>query len=145
MTTPSNETVTTERKGFSRYAPHIVRILLGLMFTVFGANFFFNFIPQPPSLPEPVMNFMGALMSSHLFQVVGVTQLLVGILFLINRFVPLALALLAPILVGIITFHAALDPKGIVMGIVVAVMELYLAWAYRSAFCPMLAAKTTPQ
>lgn len=91
------------------------------------------------------MNFMGAMMSSHIMQVVGATQLIVGILFLVNRFVPLALALLAPILVGIITFHAALEPKGIVMGIVVAIMELYLAWAYRAAFRPMLAAKTTPQ
>ena len=65
-------------------------------------------------------------------------------LLLVNRFVPLALTLLAPILVGILTFHIATSPGMIVPGIVVSAIELYLAWSYRKAFCPMLAAKVTP-
>jgi len=65
-------------------------------------------------------------------------------MLLTNRFVPLALALLAPIVVGIITFHVAMAPATIGPGIVVLVIELYLAWAYRGAFRPMLAAKVTP-
>jgi hypothetical protein len=71
-------------------------------------------------------------------------ELLVGLLFLANRFVPLALALLAPIIVGIIAFHITLAPSSIGPGIVVLVLELYLAWAYRKAFRPMLAARVTP-
>jgi hypothetical protein len=62
----------------------------------------------------------------------------------LNRFVPLALALIAPIIVGIITFHIFLAPSSIVPGIIVLVIELYLAWAYRNAFAPMLAARTSP-
>jgi hypothetical protein len=65
-------------------------------------------------------------------------------MLLTNRFVPLALALLAPIIVGILTFHISMAPTTIGPGIVVLVMELYLAWAYRGAFRPMLAAKAAP-
>jgi hypothetical protein len=61
-----------------------------------------------------------------------------------NRFVPLALALLAPIVVGIITYHVAMDLKTIGPGVVVLLMELYLAWAHRGAFRPMLRAKVSP-
>ena len=76
--------------------------------------------------------------------VVSATEILVALLLLTNLFVPLALALLAPIVVGIITFHLAIAPATIVPGIVVLVMELYLAWAYRGAFRPMLQAKVSP-
>jgi len=72
------------------------------------------------------------------------TQLLVGVLLLSNRFVPLALALIAPIIVGIITFHVFLAPASIGPGVVTVVLELYLAWAYRKAYRPMLAMRATP-
>jgi hypothetical protein len=90
------------------------------------------------------MNVMGGLMKAGYLTVVSGAEVLIAVLLLMNRFVPLALALLAPIVVGIITFHVALAPATIAPGIVVLVMELYLAWAYRSAFRPMLAARTTP-
>ena len=67
-----------------------------------------------------------------------------GLLLLVNRFVPLALALIAPILVGILTYHIATSPAWIVPGAVLSLLELYLAWSYRKAFCPMLAAKVAP-
>ena len=98
-------------------------------------------MPAPKTMPEPVMNFLGALMSTHMMGFISGVQLLVGVLLLLNLFVPLALTLLAPILVGILFFHASLAPEGIAPGIVVTVMELYLAWAYRAAFRPMLAMK----
>lgn len=65
-------------------------------------------------------------------------------MLLTNRFVPLALALLAPIAVGIITFHIAMASATIGPGVVVLAMELFLAWAYRGAFNPILRAKTMP-
>ena len=65
-------------------------------------------------------------------------------LLLLNRFVPLALALIAPIIVGIVTFHIFLAPSGLAIAVVVLVLELYLAWAYRGAFRSMLALRTTP-
>jgi uncharacterized membrane protein YphA (DoxX/SURF4 family) len=134
------------KKSFSRHIPTIVRVLMGLMFFVFGLNGFLNFIPQPKTpMPEGAMAFAGALVKTgYMFPLVMGTQLLVGILLLLNRFVPLALALIAPIIVGIMTFHIFLAPSGIGPGAVVLVLELYLAWSYRQAFRLMLAMRTTP-
>src|SRR5689334_4014392 len=124
----------------ARYATAIVRILLGLLFLLFGLNGFLNFIPQPKDIPPDIMTVMGALMKAGYMTVVSGAELLVALMLLTNRFVPLALALLAPIIVGILTFHIAMAPATIGPGIVVLVLELYLAWVYRSAFRPMLAA-----
>jgi len=131
-------------KGASRYVTATVRILLGLMFLVFGLNGFLNFMPPPKDMPPEIMNVMGGMVKGGWMTVVSGAEVLVAVLLLTNRFVPLALALLAPIVVGIITFHVAMAPATIGPGIVVLVMELYLAWAYRGAFRSMLRAKVTP-
>ncbi|HEY0454736.1 MAG TPA: DoxX family protein [Verrucomicrobiae bacterium] len=132
------------RKNAGRYITAIVRILLGVMFLIFGLNGFLNFIPPPKDLPPDVLTVMGALMKAGYMTVVSGAEVLVAVLLLMNRFVPLALALLAPIIVGIITYHVAMAPASIGPGIVVLIMELYLAWSYRAAFRPMLAAKVQP-
>jgi uncharacterized membrane protein YphA (DoxX/SURF4 family) len=131
-------------KSVTRFIPAIVRVLLGLIFLVFGLNGFLNFIPMPKDIPPDIMNVMGALMKAGYMTVVSAAEVLIALLLLTNRFVPLALALLAPIVVGIITYHVAMDPKTIGPGVVVTLMELYLAWAYRGAFRPMLAARVKP-
>ena len=146
ITPAANEAEGRKTKSFVRVLPHIVRILMGLMFFIFGLNGFLNFIPQPKTpMPEGAVAFAGALMKTgYMMQLVAGTQLIVGVLLLLNRFVPLALALIAPIIVGIMTFHIFLAPSSIGPGVVVLAMELYLAWAYRKAFRPMLAARATP-
>ena len=133
-----------ETKSFGRISTAIVRVLLGLMFLVFGLNGLLNFIPAPKDMPQEIMNVMGALMKAGYMTVVSGAEVLVAVLLLTNRFVPLALALLAPIIVGIITYHVAMQPATIGPGIVVLLMELYLAWAYRGAFRPMLRMRTIP-
>ncbi len=119
---------------------------MGLMFLVFGLNGFVHFIPQPKTpMPEAAAAFAGALMQTgYMFPLVMGTQLLVGVLLVLNRFVPLALALIAPIIVGIIAFHVFLAPATIGPGLLVLVLELYLAWAYRNAYRPMVTARVGP-
>jgi len=124
--------------------PAVVRVLLGLMFLVFGLNGFLNFMPAPKDMPQEIMTVVGSLMQAGYITVVSGAEVVIAVLLLLNRFVPLALALLAPIIVGILTFHIAMAPATIGPGIVVAVMELYLAWAYRGAFKPMFAAREKP-
>jgi len=124
--------------------PAVVRVLLGLMFLVFGLNGFLNFMPAPKDMPQEIMTVVGSLMQAGYMTVVSGAEVVIAVLLLLNRFVPLALALLAPIIVGILTFHIAMAPATIGPGIVVAVMELYLAWAYRGAFKPMFAARAKP-
>jgi uncharacterized membrane protein YphA (DoxX/SURF4 family) len=125
-------------------ATAIVRILLGLVFLLFGLNGFLNFMPAPKDLPPDIITVSTALMKGGYMTVVSGAELLVALLLLTNLFVPLALALLAPIIVGILTFHIAIAPATIVPGIIVLVMELFLAWAYRGAFRPMLRPKVSP-
>ncbi len=133
-------------KSFARHLTTAARILMGLAFVVFGLNGFLNFLPQPKTpMPEGAAGFAGALMKTgYMFPLVAGTQLLVGVLLLLNRFVPLALALIAPIIVNIIAFHVFLAPSTIGPGILVLVLELYLAWAYRKAYRPMLAMRAKP-
>jgi uncharacterized membrane protein YphA (DoxX/SURF4 family) len=131
-----------QRKSFTRFFPHIARVLMGLAFLFFGVM---GFVMKPPDdLPEEMKMLNTALAKAGYLNVAMITMVLVGLLLLINRFVPLALALIAPILVGILTFHLATSPSAIVPGAILTVLELYLAWSYRKAFCPMLAAKVTP-
>lgn len=140
----STGTTTTENKSFTRFFPHIARIILGLGFLMFGLNGFLNFMPAPKELPELMMTVSMGLMKGGYLVVVSGAEILIAVMLLTNRFVPLALAFLAPIIVGIITFHIYTSMQMIGPGIVVLLLELYLAWSYRSAFRPMLAAKVRP-
>jgi hypothetical protein len=132
--------------SFTRYLPAAARILMGLMFFVFGLNGFLHFIPEPKTpMPEGAVAFAGALMKTgYMFPMVVGTQLLVGVLLLSNRFVPLALALIAPVIVNIIAFHVFLAPSGIGPGVLVLLLEVYLAWAYRKHYRAMLAVRVQP-
>jgi uncharacterized membrane protein YphA (DoxX/SURF4 family) len=146
MSNNASEMVKPQRSTgkFGRLMPAVVRVLLGLMFLVFGLNGFLNFMPAPKDMPQEIMTVVGSLMQAGYMTVVSGAEVVIAVLLLLNRFVPLALALLAPIIVGILTFHIAMAPATIGPGIVVAVMELYLAWVYRAAFEPMLAARAKP-
>jgi uncharacterized membrane protein YphA (DoxX/SURF4 family) len=137
-------TVGSQKKSFTRFFPHIARVLLGILFLIFGLNGFLNFMPAPKDLPQDIITVNMALMKAGYINVVSAVEIVVALLLLINRFVPLALALLAPILVGILTFHITMWPATIGPGIVVTLLELFLAYSYRKAFCPMLAAKVAP-
>lgn len=132
------------RGAFSRWAPVGARCLLGLLFCVAGLNGLLNFFPPPPpeSMPQGALAFSAALLHTGYFmQLLAVAQTLGGALLLANRFVPLALAVLAPIVLNIVAFHAFLAPGGLAMAIVVVGLEAYLAWVHRAAFEPMLRAR----
>jgi hypothetical protein len=144
--TPDRAAEAGPRQFFSRHLPTLARILMGLPLVVFGLNGFLNFIPPPPTpLPEGAAAFADALVKTgYMMQLIGATQLIVGGLLLANRFVPLALALFAPFMVNSVAFHACLERSGLTMAVVFLALELYLAWAYRPAFFPMLAARASP-
>ena len=142
-----NTSAANPPQGFARHLPTIARVLLGLLFFVFGLVGLLNLMPPPPpeSLPPKLVAFSTAMMNTgYLFQLVKGTEVLVGALLLLNRFVPFALALIAPVIVNIVAIHAFLAPSGLGMAVVILGLELYLAWSYRSAFRPMLAARVMP-
>jgi hypothetical protein len=127
----------------TRYLPAVGRVLLGAPMVIFGLNAFFNFIPPPPTpLPDGAMAFSLALVNTgYMMPLIGATQLLAGLLLLSNRWVPLALVLLAPFFVNSLAFHFVLEPSGRVPALIFFALELALAWAYRRAYAPLLAAR----
>ena len=123
-----------------KVATVIVRIVLGLAFTVFGLNFFLDFIPKPPPPTGLIGEYLHVLVTSGYIYVIGGVQLLSGILLLIGRFVPLALTLLGAMIFNILTFHILMDLKGIPPGIVVTLLWAFLVWRYRDRFAGILSA-----
>jgi len=119
----------------------IARILLGLLFLVFGLNGFLHFIPmQPPT--GLAGQYMGALFLSHYLVVVFVLEAVGGLLLLINRYVPLALVLLGPVIVNIVLFHACLAPAGLPMALFAVALWLVVFAGVRGAFAGLLVQKT---
>ncbi|CAN5672073.1 hypothetical protein BH10BDE1_BH10BDE1_16510 [soil metagenome] len=129
-----------------KYAVIIIRTLLGLGFTVFGANILFPFLPQPPPIDGSLTaQFMTVMMPTHYMMVVGVFQLVGGLLVLAGRTAPLGLALLAPVLVNIIAFHVFLqNGEGLIPGLVFSVFEIFLIYAYRNHFAPLFSTNAKP-
>src|SRR5437762_13781668 len=117
-----------------KYAIIIARILLGLVFVVFGSNAFLHFIPVPP-MQGQAGAFMGALLNSGYVYIIAILQVGGGLCLLIgSRFVALGLTLLGPVIVNIVLYHIFLDRSGLPVGIVVSVLALFLLWIYRYKF-----------
>ena len=118
----------------------IARYLAGVVFLIFGLNGFLNFIPMPP--PAGIAGqFMGALYASHYLWVIFAFQLVAGVLLLANRYVPLALAMLAPVIVNILSFHALMAPSGRPLAFFVAVLWAAIFVDVRPAFAGLFQAR----
>jgi putative oxidoreductase len=114
-------------------ASTVARYLLGTIFFVFGLNGFLHFIPTPP--PAGVAGqFFAALYLSHYLVVIFLLQLIPAVLLLLNRYVPLALTLLGPIVFNILFFHILMAPSGLPMAFVVLILWSTTAFSVRSAF-----------
>ena len=127
----------------SRVATVSARVLLGLLFFVSGFNGLFHVLPEPSAqLPAGAAAFAGALLATgYMFPLIMATQLIVGTLLLSNRFVPLALTLLAPFMVNSIAFHLFLEPSGRPMALIVLALQLVLVWRYRRSYAVLLTAR----
>ena len=119
---------------------HISRFLLGLIFLVFGLNGFLHFIPMPP--PSGVAGqFLGAMFVSKYLLVVSALLVISGALLLINRYVPLALTILAPIIVNILLFHGLMNPDGLGLAVFVTVLWGVVFASVRLAFAGIFEAR----
>ncbi len=116
----------------------VARVLLGLMFVVFGSNAFLHFIPVPPLPDTPAGHFLNALFVSHYIYAIAIGEVLGGLLLLVGRYVPLGLLLLGPVIVNIDLFHIFMDRSGLGIAAVVSVIALFLLWRYRAAFAGLL-------
>src|SRR2546428_11789900 len=116
----------------------VARVLLGLIFVVFGSNAFIHFIPMPPLPQNLAGDYTRVFIASGYVYVIGALQVIGGLLLLIGRFVPLGLTILGAMIFNILVFHALMAPEGFPMALVVAALELVLVWQYRAAFKGLL-------
>jgi putative oxidoreductase len=127
-----------------RIASVIARYLAGVIFLVMGLNGFLHFIPLPP--PEGIAGqFMGALYVSHYLWVIFAFQVAGGLLLLVNRYVPLAVAILAPVLVNILAFHVLMAPAGLPMALFVAILWAAIFIQVRPAFSGLFQSRWQPR
>jgi uncharacterized membrane protein YphA (DoxX/SURF4 family) len=120
----------------------IARLLLGLTFVVLGLNGFLNFLSMGPMPSGLAGQFLGALVLSHYFWVVAALQIAGGVLLLVNRFVPLGLVLLGPVIVNILLYHVLMNPAGIALAIVVTILWLIVFYAHRQYFSGVFVQRT---
>jgi putative oxidoreductase len=124
-----------------KIASLIARLLMGLTFFVFGLNGFLRFIPAPP--PTGLAGqFAGILFTSHLYVVIFAVQVIGGLLLLVNRFVPLALIILGPVIVNIFFFHLFMAPSGLPLAIVVVALWVIVAMRNKKYLAGILTYRT---
>ena len=124
-----------------RIAAIISRYLLGLLFTIMGLNGFLHFIPQPPPSNPVALQFMTAVSVSHFIGVAFLVQLIGGVLLLAGRFVPLATAMLAPVLLNILNYQLTMDPGSIGAALVATILWAILFLRQRSSFAEIFQAR----
>lgn len=119
----------------------IARILLGLMFVVFGLNGFLLFFPPPPVLPHDVAAFTAAMFASHFVWMTAGVQVLCGLLLLANRYMLITIVVLGAVLLNIVTLHLTMYPQGLPPAILAVVLWFLTAWPLRARFAPLFTAK----
>src|SRR5258706_16162730 len=129
-----------------KIAARIARVILGLGFVVFRANILHPFIPQPPMPDGLPSQFVGVMVPTHWMALVGLFQLVGGLLVLLGRTAPIGLTLLGPVLVNILAFHTLLmGGSGIAPGLIFSVLELFLIYSYRDYFSPIFTMSALPK
>jgi uncharacterized membrane protein YphA (DoxX/SURF4 family) len=123
----------------------ISRLLLGLIFLVFGLNGFLQFLNMGPMPAGIAGQFLGALFQSHYLWVIAALQIIGGVLLLVGRFVPLALALLGPVIFNIMMYHLLMNLGGIGLALLVTVLWFIVFYAYRQYFSGIFVSNATPQ
>jgi putative oxidoreductase len=125
-----------------KIATLIARLLLGLIFVVLGLNGFLNFLNMGPLPSGLAGQFILALAQSHYFWFVAALQVAGGVLLLVNRFVPLALVLLGPVIVNILSYHVFLNPSGAALAIVVTILWIIVFFGHRQYFSGIFVQRT---
>ena len=126
-----------------RIAALVSRVLLGLIFLVFGLNGFLGFIHQPPPPPGVAGQYLGSLVQSHLYQVASGVEILAALMLLSGFYVPLALVLLGPVLANLLLFHILMAPSGLPPGAVCFLLWFIIFWSVRRSFAGIFQARAS--
>lgn len=117
----------------------VIRIVFGVLITIFGVNKFLNFMPAPEEMPEAVMNYMTALMSTKTLQLVGAVEVIAGLSFIFNKYGALMAIILMSVSVNAVLFHLFLGPADIMGALILLVLNIVMLYAYRDKYKYLLA------
>lgn len=126
-----------------KYIVTVARLLLALLFLIFGSNIFLHFFPAPPLPPSPMQQFSSAMQTSGYIYAVGFFQVLSGLMLLVNRFVPLALTILGAVLANILLFHITMSLGTIGPALLATGLWCIVFWNVRSSFAGIFQARVT--
>jgi len=127
--------------NIARRSTTIARVLLGLIYLVFGLNFFLHFLPNQAPTAKAAGFVTGLFQSEYFFPFLKAIEVVAGILLIARYYVPLLLVVLMPISLNILLFHAFLAPSGIPLSVVIVGLQLFLAWQYRDYYKQLIVAK----
>lgn len=116
----------------------IIRIIFGVLLAVFGANKFLNFMPAPETLPDGIMNYMTALMSTKTLELVGAVELIAGLSFIFNKYGALLAIILMSVSINAVLFHVFLSPADSIGAIVLLVLNIVMLYVYRDKYKDLL-------
>lgn len=117
----------------------VIRIIFGILLVIFGAEKFLHFMPQPEvAMPETVMNYMSALMSTKTIDLVGLVEVVAGLSLIFNKFGALMMLILMSVSINAILFHATLSPGDIYGALVLLVLNIVMLYAYRAKYMDLL-------
>lgn len=116
----------------------ILRIVFGILLVIFGANKFYSFMPAPTELPEGVMNYMTALMSTKTMYLVGAVELAAGLALIFNKYAALLMIILMSVSINAVLFHAALDPGNSIGAVVLLILNIVMLYAYKDKYKDLL-------
>jgi putative oxidoreductase len=122
---------------------HILRVVLGLIYVIFGINFYLHFIPMEMPTEGPIASFMGGLSSApYMWHLIKVTEIVGGLLLILGSYVPFALTILFPVTLNIFMFHISMTPIGdAVMSIVMMIIHIFLFFHFKNNFTGILSGK----
>jgi putative oxidoreductase len=126
-----------------KIASLIARILLGALFVFAGSNHLFNFLPKQPMPPGPAGELLSGMVDTGYMNFIGISEVLAGLLLIVNQFVPLSLTILGPIIVNIFVLNALIMPKALPVAIILIVLWIVGAWPLRPIFFPLLQRKVS--
>ena len=116
----------------------IVRIIFGILLVIFGANKFLNFMPAAQEMPEAVMNYMTALMSTKTLELVGIVEVVAGLSFIFNKYGALMAIILMSVSINAVLFHAFLGPSDIMGALILLVLNIVMLYAYKDKYKDLL-------
>ena len=116
----------------------VTRIIFGVLLIVFGANKFLNFMPAPEEMPEPIINYMTALMSTKTIELVGIVEIIAGLAFIFNKYGGLLAIILMSVSVNAVLFHAFLGPADIIGAVILLVLNIVMLFGYKNQYKAML-------